>query len=208
MVGVGRRTLLAAVAVLALAGCNKDGGSGGGGGGKAETGPMVMGSPGAKVAMVEYLSVTCSHCARFNSAVFPQFKAKYIDTGKVSYEQREILTPPSQVAAAGFLLARCAGKDKYFAVVDSILNSQEDMFRSNDFRGGLLRIAQSTGMSEDQFESCVSDKQALAALNARVEKAARDDNISSTPTFVINGKKYEGEQSMEQLDAIIQPLLK
>lgn len=198
---LSRRLLLvaAAGASLALAGCTK-----GGGGAAASAEDMSLGDPNAKVKVVEYASVTCSHCAAFNETTFPAFKAKYVDTGKVHYTFKEFLTPPEQVAAAGFLIARCAGKDKYFTVIDALFRGQQEMFQSGDMRGGLLRVAQSAGMTEEQFNACVQDEKALTALNTRVEKAIRQDGISATPTFVINGKKVkEGDITMAELDAAI-----
>jgi protein-disulfide isomerase len=195
-----RRLLLVAAvgASLALAACSK------GGGAAASAEDMTLGDAKAPVKMVEYASVTCSHCARFNNDVFPAFKAKYIDTGKVHYTFKEFLTPPEPVAAAGFLIARCAGKDKYFNVVDAMFHSQEEMFRSGDFKGSLLRVAQSAGMTEEQFNACVQDEKAAQALNARVEKAITQDKIAATPTFFFNGKKVkEGEMTMEELDAAV-----
>jgi protein-disulfide isomerase len=156
------------------------------------------------VQVTEYASASCSHCAKFNNTVFPAFKAKYVDSGKVHYTLKEFLTPPEEVAAAGFLVARCAGKDKYFTVLDAIYKNQAEMFQTGDFRGVLLRIAQSSGMTEDQFNKCVSDPDALKALNARVQKAINDDKITGTPTFFVNGKKVaEGEVTLAQLDAAI-----
>ena len=195
-----RRLLVAAVAVagLSLAACNKAGGAG------ASAGDMTLGPADAKVKVVEYASASCSHCATFNNEVFPAFKAKYIDTGKVHYTLKEFLTPPEQVAAAGFLTARCAGKDKYFTVLDAIFKNQAEMFQTGDVRGGLLRIAQSAGMTEDQFTKCVSDPEALKALQARHDKAVKEDKISGTPTFFVNGKKVgEGEVSLAQLEAAV-----
>src|SRR5271170_7604643 len=78
---------------------------------------MSLGNPTAKVTVIEYASASCPHCARFNNDVFPAFKTKYIDSGRIHYVFREFLTPPVEVAAAGFLTARCAGKDKYFSVL-------------------------------------------------------------------------------------------
>ena len=199
------RRLLTAVALsasvaVALSGC----------GNKAETSnadDMTLGNPKAKVTVVEYASASCIHCGRWNNEVFPAFKSKYIDTNKVNYVYREFLTNPPQLAAAGFLLARCAGKDKYFQVLDSIYHSQEEMFTTGDYRGVLLRIAQSSGMDENQFNACVNDEKALKALNARVEKYGKDANITGTPTFVVNGKKIHGddggEASIAELDAAI-----
>jgi len=197
---LSRRLLIAAVAgvALALAGCQK------GGGGGATAGDMSLGPADAKVQVVEYASASCSHCARFATEVFPAFKAKYVDTGKVHYTLKEFLTPPEEVAAAGFLVARCAGKDKYFTVLDAIFRNQPEMFQTGDFRGVLLRIAQSSGMTEAQFDKCVSDPAALKALNERVQRAATVDKIAATPTFFVNGKKVgEGEISLAQLDQAI-----
>jgi len=198
------RRLLTAVALtasvaVALTGCDKKD--------TASADDMSLGNPAAKVTVIEYASASCSHCARWNEEVFPAFKAKYIDTKKVNYVYREFLTPPVQVAAASFLLARCAGKDKYFQVVDSVYRSQEEMFTTGDFRGVLLRIGQSAGMDETQFNACVTNEKNLKALNDRVEKYQKDAKITGTPTFVVNGKKVNGddggEASLAQLDAAI-----
>ena len=186
----------ALIGVLALAGCNKSP--------KADAADMTMGNLKSKVQMIEYASASCVHCARFNNDVFPAFKAKYIDTGKVGYTFKEFLTPPVEVAAAGFLTARCAGKDKYFSVIDAIFHAQAEMFQTGDMRGVLLRIAQSSGMTEAQFNSCITDETALKALNARVDNAIKNDKISGTPTFIINGKQVaSGEVTLQQLDAAV-----
>jgi protein-disulfide isomerase len=201
-----RRLLMVAAAVgatLALAGCNKAGG-----GGAAPVDSMTMGKPDAPVKMEEYASTTCSHCGRFNNEVFPAFKAKYIDTGKVFYTFHEFLTDPPAVAVAGFLTARCAGKDKYFSVIDALFKSQEEMYRTQDPRGTLLKVAQSAGMTEAQFNACVNDETAQKAIAARVQ-AAQDRGISSTPSFFINGKKAkDGEMTMEELDAAVAAAMK
>lgn len=193
-----RLMVVVATAALAVAACSKAAAPGAG------DGDMSMGDAKAKVKVVEYASASCSHCAAFNNTVMPEFKKKYIDTGKVHYTLKEFLTPPAEMSAAGFLVARCAGKDKYFTVLDAVFRSQQEMFTTGDIRGGLLRVAQSAGMTEQQFNACVSDENALKALNARVESAVKKDKITGTPTFFVNGKKVaEGEVTMAQLDAAI-----
>lgn len=204
MARVSRSLLIAFAAVLALASCSKSVTSVG----AASSEDMSLGDPNAKVLVAEYASASCPHCAEFNNTTFPEFKKKYIDTGKVHYVFHEFLTPPVQFAAAGFLTARCAGKDKYFDVLDAIYRQQADIYKSGDLRGGLLRIAQSTGMTEKQFNECIGDEKALNALNARVEKAAKADGIEATPTFVINGTKIEGEQTLAKLDEAIAAAMK
>lgn len=188
-----RRLALAALAALSLTACSKT---------DAATGEMALGKASAPVTVVEYASVTCSHCAAFNEQVFPAFKKKYVDTGQVRYVFREFLTAPPEVAAAGFLVARCAGPDKYFGVVDTLFRSQEEMFRTQDWRGILLRTAQSAGMTEERFNACVNDQDALKAVADRTDAAVKA-GVNATPTFLVNGKKLEGEQTLAALDAAI-----
>lgn len=165
---------------------------------------MTLGDPKAPVKMVEYASASCTHCASFNNDVFPAFKAKYIDTGKVHYTLKEFLTPPNELAAAGFLTARCAGKDKYFTVLDAIFRSQQEIFQTGDMRGVLLRVAQSAGLTEAQFNACITDEEALKALNSRVERAIKQDKITGTPAFFVNGKSVgEGEISLAALEKAV-----
>src|SRR5580698_2861663 len=75
---------------------------------------MSLGNPKAKIQVIEYASMACPHCGHFNETIFPTLKSKYIDTGKVRYTLKEMITQPETVAVAGFLIARCAGPDKYF----------------------------------------------------------------------------------------------
>lgn len=193
-----RRSIVAvALAALALAGCGERGST-------PTKDDMSMGAPAAKLQLVEYASPTCPHCARFNQDVFPAFRAKYIDTGKVRYTLKEFLTPPNDVAAASWLLARCAGKDKYFTVIDAVFRGQEQMFSGGSPRDTLLQIAQSVGMTEKQFNACVSDEAALKALDKRIEASMQGEKITGTPTFILNGKVIgTGELPIEKLDAAV-----
>ena len=164
---------------------------------------MSLGNPKAPVTVIEYASVSCPHCADWNNNVFPDFKAKYVDKGKVRYVAREALTSDPAIAAAGFLTARCAGKDKYFQVTEAIYRAQPQMYTGlpHDI---LLNIARSAGLTDAQFEACIKDEAAQKALNDRWEHYMRDDHINATPTFIINGKVYDkGELSMPQMDQAI-----
>ncbi len=204
-----RRLVLAVAAVLTLAACH------GGGGGAVTSDDMSLGNPQAKVTVVEYASVACPVCAEFNNNTFDAFKKKYIDTGKIHYVFREAMTGNPALAGSGFLLARCAGKDNYFKVTDAVFRSQEQVYEpgSENLKPGvahdvLSRIAQEVGLNDDQLNKCLTDSKAISALNDRVIKFAKQDDIQATPTFLINGKKYEGDKTLAELDAIIQPLLK
>ena len=134
---MSRRAALTAAALAAMAtvaGCTAKSG------GEAK-GDMALGAGAdAKVTVVEYASVTCGHCAVWNEEVWPEFKTKYVDTKKVRYVFREFPTPPQDIAVAGFLIARCAGEDKYFDVMHDIMASQKEWaaaaVRNRVVRGG------------------------------------------------------------------------
>ncbi len=87
-------------------------------------GDVVLGSDNAPVTIIEYASMTCPHCAHFSETTFPELKKQYIDTGKVRYILREF--PLDALAAAGFMLARCAGKDKYMPLVETLFAKQDE----------------------------------------------------------------------------------
>jgi protein-disulfide isomerase len=166
---------------------------------------MALGNPAAKVTVVEYASVACPVCGRWYKEVWPAFKAKYVDTGKVHFIAREMLVGDSSevaIAASGFLLARCAGPDKYFAVTDAIYQSQPGLY--NDPSGTLLGIAKKFGLSEAQFDACVRDEAAINALSLRVANNSKVGHVEATPTFIINGKALDaGFQPLAALDAAI-----
>lgn len=174
-------TAAALASMAALAGC------GGGGAGAAAEGDMAMGAPeGAKVTVVEYASVTCPHCAAWQEQVWPAFKAKYVDTNKVRYVFRELPTPPANVAVASFMVARCAGEDKYFDVVHAIMESQEEWRAGVNPRDTLFRVGNGAGLSNQQIEECIKDPEGLKAADERA-RAAMAAGVSGTPAFFVNG---------------------
>jgi protein-disulfide isomerase len=168
-----------------------------------EPGDMTLGNPKAKVTVIQYASASCPHCAAFNNDVFPAFKAKYIDTGRVFYVFREFLTQPVQVAAAGFLLARCVPAPKYFQVIDAFFHAQAEMYDKNDLKGPLLAVASRFGLDPTAVDACLADQAQVDGLNARVKRYIDRDKIRATPTFLVNGKLMEGEQTLDALDAAI-----
>jgi protein-disulfide isomerase len=166
---------------------------------------MSLGNPHAKVTVIEYASVACPVCGQWYREVWPTFKARYIDTGKIHFVSREMLvgdTGEVTAAAAGFLLARCLGRDKYFDVTGAIYASQPGLF--DDPRGVLMSIAKANGMDEKTFDTCVTDSKALAALDRRVERYSKVDRVQATPTFVVNGAALTpGYHPLADLDAAI-----
>ena len=170
----------------------------------AQADDMSLGNPKAKVRVVEYASASCPHCARWDMEVFPAFKAKYVDTGKVRYTLKEYLTEPAALSAAGFMLARCAGKDRYFPVLDAVFRGQQEMVATQDPGAVLRRIATGPGgMTESQLDACFHDMAAEKALAARADRHVKVDKVTSTPTFIVNGRRIEGEMTLPELDAVI-----
>lgn len=164
-----------------------------------------LGNPKARVTLVEYASDTCPHCAKFGLEVFPEVRKAYIDTGKVLYVFRELPTPPEDLSAAGFLIARCAGEAKYLDVVEALFRAQKTAQSTFDF---LTAGARAAGLSEGQMKACIDDPKAIAALNARVDGVLNKDKVASTPTFVVNGRRLAlGEKSFDDIKAAVDPLL-
>jgi len=169
---------------------------------------MALGPADAAVTITEYASMTCPHCAAFDTAVFPKIKSEYIDTGKVRYVFREF--PLDVKAAAGSMLARCIAKDdsgKYFAVVDLLFKQQNDWAMKNTAET-LGRIGKQAGLSQQAVEACLKDQALLDKIAADQKYASEVLKVDSTPTFFINGEKIKGEASFEAFDKVIKPLLK
>jgi protein-disulfide isomerase len=172
-------------------------------------GEMSMGSATAPVTIIEYASMTCPHCAHFAETTFPELKKRYIDTGKVHFIFREF--PLDPLAAAGFMLARCAAKDggadKYFAMID-VLFHQQTKWAVQKPIPPLLEIAKQAGFTEKSFEECLSNQSLLDGIEKVRNQAADKLGVNSTPTFFINGKVERGSMSIEEMAKLIDPYLK
>ena len=163
-----------------------------------------LGKDDAKVTIVEYASMTCPHCAHFAATTFPDLKKKYIDTGKARYILREFPFDPS--AEAGFMLARCA-KDNYFPMVDVLFAQQASWVGVSNTKDALLQISKLAGFTQESFEACLTDQKLLDDVRSVQKRGANEFKVDSTPTFFINGKTYKGAMSIEEMSAIIDPLL-
>jgi len=164
---------------------------------------QVIGDANAPVTIVEYASMTCPHCASFHEHTFPALDDKYIKTGKVKFILREFPLDPR--AEAGFMLARCSD-NKYYPMVDVLFKQQMNWAAVQDARTALLNIAKLAGFTQESFEACLTDQKLLDDVRAVRAKGA-ELGVTATPTFFINGKKYSGAMSIEQMSAIIDPLL-
>jgi protein-disulfide isomerase len=168
-------------------------------------GDVMIGSDKAPVTIIEYASMTCPHCAHFEETTLPELKKRYIDTGKVRYVMREF--PLDALAAAGFMLARCAGKDKYEAVIETLFAKQPDWVVQQPIEP-LKAIAKQFGFTEDSFNACLANQQVLDNIQAVRDHAVQKLGVNSTPTFFVNGKRLVGDVTIEQLAKEIDPYLK
>ena len=168
-------------------------------------GDVEIGDKNAKVTIIEYASMTCSHCATFHEKTWPVLKKKYVDTGKVRFILREF--PLDPLATAGFMLARCGGNDKYYAIVDLLFSQQKNWAFSNKPVEALLSLVKQAGFSQESFEACLKNQQIYDAVNAVRDRAAQKLGVSSTPTFFINGQVQRGALTVEELDKILTPLV-
>ena len=148
---------------------------------------LILGSPLAPTTVIEYLSVTCSHCAAFARDTWPAVDRRYVQTGAVRFIVREMPTAPVAVAAAGFLLARCTGPQRYWSVVQALLAHQGEVLGATSLSSAIEREAALAGLDPELAKSCLSDADAIDAINAR-RQSGLDAGIDSTPYFLINGR--------------------
>src|SRR5207253_314258 len=151
-------------------------------------GDEIQGQADAPVTIVEYASMTCPHCSHFHETTYPELKKKYIDTGKVRFIFREF--PLDQLAAAGAMLARCAGKDKYFPMIETLFSQQKEWVVQKPLEP-MFNIAKQAGFTQQSFDECLANQQMLTGLQEG-QKRATQLGVNSTPTFFINGKIVRG----------------
>jgi len=166
---------------------------------------MALGDPDAPVKIVEYMSMTCPHCADFHNNTFKQIVTDYVDTGKVQFIVREFPFDPR--ATAAIMLARCAPEEQFFPMVDVLLQQQSTWARAQDAARALLDISKLAGFTQESFEACLTNQQLVDDVNAVRTRAASEFGVSSTPTFLINGKRYSGNMSVERMSALIDSML-
>jgi len=174
----------------------------------AEAGPagdVVLGSDKAPVTVIEYASMTCPHCAHFSTTTFPELQKRYIDTGKVRFIFREF--PLDPLAAAGFMLARCAGNDKFNPIIETLFAKQADWVVQAPIEP-LKTIAKQFGFTEDSFNTCLANQKILDDIQVVRDRAAEKLSVNSTPTFFINGKRMVGDLSIDTMAKEIDPYLK
>lgn len=184
-------------------------------------GGFVMGNPKAAVRITEFASYTCSHCADFSASSAEELR-EMVNTGKVSFELRNYIRDPLDMTMT--LLARCSGKDPFFALSEQFFGNQPAMFEKAQAMGddaykaamsappkqrfinlaeatGLLQFAKERGVPEQQARQCLANGKEAEALAKRVQEATTQYNIEGTPTLLINGTVVENVGTWEALKA-------
>lgn len=162
---------------------------------------VVIGRADAPAMIVEYASLTCSHCAAFHKDVWPALKAKYVDTGKARFVLREF--PIDGLAIVAFMLARCSGDDRRNAVVDRLFDHQGDWAFAANALAKLKDELTAAGMSEADFEACLKNQTLLDQVKAERDRAHGVLGVKATPTFFVGGQRLEGGQSIDAFDKIL-----
>ena len=167
-------------------------------------GDRSLGKDDAPVTIVEYASMTCPHCAHFQETTYQKHKKHYNDTGKVRFIFREF--PLDPLAAGASMLARCADKDQFYPLIETLFQQQRQWAVEKPIPQ-LMALAKQAGMSEQKFNACLSDQKMLDAMQAEQKRATDKFGVNSTPTLFVNGKKQVGGVTIEDLAKVIDPLL-
>jgi protein-disulfide isomerase len=165
----------------------------------------VMGKPDAPVTIIEYASFTCPHCAHFDTDVLPAVKASLIDSGKAKLVFRDY--PLDALALRAAMLVRCAGPERAFGMIDLLFQRQVQWATAQEPRAGLLGIANQAGLSEANFDACMSNQDVQNAVVQSRVAAEQTYKIQSTPSFLINGRLAVGAPTPEQLTEMVESLL-
>lgn len=161
-------------------------------------GDRILGKGDAPITIIEYASLTCPHCAHFDTQVLPKLKEKWIDTGKAKLVLRDFPLDESALRAA--MVARCAPPDKFYPLVDTFFAQQEQWVTARDYRAALEKLAKLGGISDKEFKACISDKKLEDQVAESRLTAAQKLGVDATPTFFINGKKFDGAPTVEAFD--------
>lgn len=166
----------------------------------------VHGDPDAPITMHEYASLTCSHCARFNTAVLPEFEEEFIKTGRVKIVFHDF--PLDGVAVRAHQLARCAPDNQYFPLLDMMFKAQSSWIASDDPLAALVGLAGLAGITPEMANACFAEEALVdGILQARLE-ASEKHEIQSTPTFIFNDdeERIVGSQPIDAFRRVIEKL--
>jgi len=162
----------------------------------------VAGESTAKVTVIEYSSLSCPSCTLFHTNIYPELESKYIKTGKVKFVFRDFPLRAIDVKAA--MLAHCAPQDQYFAFVHVLFKTQNSWVSETSKKLDTLKnIGRLGGLAIEKIDACFADTTLEDSIIKSRELAQKELKISSTPTFIINGKQIEGLTSKDKFFAAL-----
>ncbi len=162
----------------------------------------VLGDSDAPVTIIEYSSLTCSHCAAFHQDTLPQIKETWIAEGKAKLVYRHF--PLDGLALRAAAVANCIEGKRHFSFLDILYKSQRRWAKASDPIKAIGQMARLAGLSKDKFETCVNDQAEMDRILARRQDGAQTYGVQSTPTLIINGQKVEGARSFKYLSTLIE----
>jgi protein-disulfide isomerase len=168
-------------------------------------GDAWLGPESAKVTIIEYASLTCSHCAHFHETTFPELKKRYIEPGQVRFTLREF--PLDPLATAGFMIARAEGGARYYPITDLLFDTQKSWAFVQKPLDALTQILKQAGITQERVEAILKDQKLYEAINTVKNRGMEVFKVDSTPTFFVNGKRVPGAVSMDELEKIMKPML-
>ena len=167
---------------------------------------MYLGDEKSPIVFIEYSSTTCPHCADFHKDIFPQIKDNYIDTGKVLYILRDLPTNKASLMAAK--LAHCSNNTaQYFDFISAMMESQSIWAFNKNYQDSLMNIGKLAGLTQNKITDCFNDSKLEESILKKALDASKVIDIQYTPTFIINGKKFEGSHQYAEFKKIFDPIL-
>ena len=172
----------------------------------AETKRIVSGNENAKITIIAYESLTCSHCASFHADIYPKLKKEYIDTGIAKIEFRHF---PLDIAAFNASkIAQCKS-DQSLEILESLYSNQQAWVKGNtveEINNNLKKFIEQEGFKLD-FEKCINNNEIEDfVLNDRIE-GAKNFKVNATPTIIINNKKFEKSLNYKNLKKTLEKLI-
>ena len=169
---------------------------------------VAMGAEDAPVTVIEYMSLTCPHCANFHTDVLPDIMKTYVDTGKVRIIFRDF--PLDGVALQAAVVTQCmaeAGPKRYYGFVQMLFQQQGRWARDSDPIGQVGKLARLGGINQESFESCLAQEDLITSVLRSRQQGESEFDVQSTPSFVVNGRLISGGMSFEEFSRVIDPLI-
>ena len=166
---------------------------------------MYLGKADAKVTIIEYASLSCPHCAKFNAEVLPRVKSDYIDKGLVRWVYRDYpLNNPAYLAA---VLAHCGSPLRYFGLLDKLFKSQDYWAAQPQAIVPLRQIGVSEGIDEKTYDACLNDQALKDKILARLKEASDTYKVDATPSFLVQGELHAGEITYDDFKKLLDAAL-